>query len=214
MHPMPEIESTDGITCQIALRRRLIVVAGFASFIKAAPAQITSNTFRGRPVAVTEQRHDFRLQGPDGRWYGMADFKGRVVLLFFGYTQCPDACPTELARMARLMEMLGPDGERVRVIFVTVDPERDTPDIMRAYPAMFSPEFLGLRGSMENTLAAATALKVYFEKMPGRTPTTYTVDHSTFVYGFDSQGILRVRLTPSMSADDVYADVRTLLNMQ
>ena len=211
MHLTPNINATDAIANRVALRRRLVVAAALASLLTIAAAEVSVAPFRGRAELVAE-RYDFRLQDPSGRWYTMADFRGRVVLFFFGYTQCPDACPTELARMARLMERLGPDAARVKVLFATLDPERDTPDVMQAYPAMFNANFLGLRGSPENTLDLATALKVYFEKIPGRTPTSYTIDHSTFVYGFDSQGFLRVRLTPSMSADDVYADVRGLLN--
>ena len=142
----------------------------------------------------------------------MADFRGLAVLIFFGYTQCPDVCPTELARLARLMQAVGTDASKIQVLFVTLDPERDTAEMLSAYTGQFHPAFLGLRTDVAGTQAIASKFRVYYEKAPGRTPESYTVDHSTFIYGIDPRGALRVRLTPMMSDADLLTDVRTLLS--
>jgi protein SCO1/2 len=177
-------------------------------------AQGSVPLFKGRTQADSSVQRDFRLQDTNGRWRTLADFRGKVVLAFFGYTQCPDVCPTELARLAQLIAALGSDAARVQVVFVTLDPERDTAAVLRAYTSQFDPAIVPLRTDQQGTDAVARTFSVYYEKVPGRTPSTYTVDHSTLVYGFDTQGRLRVRLTPNQSPDDVLADVRTLLSIR
>jgi protein SCO1/2 len=177
-------------------------------------AQGSVPLFKGRTQADSSVQRDFRLQDTKGRWRTLADFRGKVVLAFFGYTQCPDVCPTELARLAQLIAALGSDAARVQVVFVTLDPERDTAAVLRAYTSQFDPAIVPLRTDQQGTDAVARTFSVYYEKVPGRTPSTYTVDHSTLVYGFDTQGRLRVRLTPNQSPDDVLADVRTLLSIR
>jgi protein SCO1/2 len=116
--------------------------------------------------------------------------------------------------LAQLIAALGSDAARVQVVFVTLDPERDTAAVLRAYTSQFDPAIVPLRTDQQGTDAVARTFSVYYEKVPGRTPSTYTVDHSTLVYGFDTQGRLRVRLTPNQSPDDVLADVRTLLSIR
>ena len=194
-------------------RRTILFSALAATMLPATSIWGADAVFHGRTEPQPELPRDFRLQDGHNQWHTMADFRGSVVLVFFGYTQCPDVCPTELTRLARLKQALGKDADRVQVVFITIDPERDTTEIMRDYPALFHPAFVGLRGTPQGTLDATRTFKVYAEKMPGPTPSSYTVDHSTFVYGFDSHGRLRVRLTPGLTADEMLADVRTLLSI-
>jgi protein SCO1/2 len=133
------------------------------------------------------------------------------VVLFFGFTHCPDVCPTTLADMAQVMRQLGADAERVQVVFVTVDPERDTQEALAKYVPAFDPRFLGLRGSLEATRAVAKEFKVYFEKRPGETPGAYSVDHSAQSYVLDPQGRLRLFVRHERIAEDLAPDLRALL---
>lgn len=132
-----------------------------------------------------------------------------MVLLFFGFVHCPDICPTALARALEAKKKLGADGERVQVIFVTVDPERDTAALLREYTAAFDPGFLGLRGSDEATRRTAKEFKVFYEKVPAGS--TYTVNHSTMTYVLDTAGRLRLGLGHSLGAEQVAADLRLLM---
>ena len=195
-----------------ATRRSIVFSALAATLLTATATWGADAVFYGRAEPQPELPRNFRLQDAKGQWRTLADFRGKVVLVFFGYTQCPDVCPTEFTRLARLQQALGRDGDQVQVVFITIDPERDTAEVMRHYPAVFHPAFAGLRGTPEDTLDAIRTFKVYVEKMPGPTPTSYHVDHSTFVYGFDRHGKLRVRLTPTLTADQLLTDVRTLLS--
>ncbi|MCX8146459.1 MAG: SCO family protein [Azovibrio sp.] len=154
---------------------------------------------------------DFRLQDPDGKERSLADWRGKVVLLFFGYTQCPDVCPTALSRAARVMELLGADADRVQVLFVTVDPARDTAELLKEYPTAFHPSFLGLRTSVEKTAEVAKQFRVFYRINPGSTPSTYTIDHSVTTYAYDPQGKLRLAIGHDATAEAVAEDIRTLL---
>ena len=166
-------------------------------------------SFNGVDVTGADWGRGFSLQDPDGRTRTLVDFRGKYVLLFFGYTQCPDVCPTALARAKEVKGLLGADGERVQVIFVTVDPERDTPELMREYTAAFDPSFLGLRADAEGTKRVASEFKVYYEKAPAGA--SYTVNHSALTYVFDAQGHLRLALQHSQTAEQYAADLRTLM---
>ena len=146
-----------------------------------------------------------------GKARTLADFRGKAVVLFFGFTHCPDVCPTTLADMAQVKRKLGPLGERVQVLFVTVDPERDTQDKLAKYVPAFDPSFLGLRGDPEATRAVAKEFKVYFEKRPGATPGEYSVDHSAQSYVIDPQGRLRLFVRHERIGEDLAPDLRTLL---
>ena len=149
-------------------------------------------SFRNTDVTGAAFGQDFALVDHTGRPRRLADFAGKVVVVFFGFTQCPDVCPTTLAEMAEVRRALGADGERVQVIFVTLDPERDTPALLAQYVPAFDASFLGLRGSPEETAATARAFKVFFQKVPGRTPGSYTIDHTAGSYVFDTRGRLRL----------------------
>ena len=168
--------------------------------------------FRGVDISEVEYARDIPLPDHNGQQRSLKDFRGKVVVVFFGYTQCPDVCPTTMQEMAEVKKMLGPDGDRLQSIFVTVDPERDTPDMLKAYMGNFDPSFLALRGTPEQTAAVAKDFKIYFKKVDGKTPTSYTMDHSAGSYIYDTQGRLRVYYRYGSGVEALAADVRSLLD--
>ncbi|MEK7738261.1 MAG: SCO family protein [Pseudomonadota bacterium] len=146
-----------------------------------------------------------------GQLRRLADFKGKVVVIFFGYIQCPDVCPTTLTGMAEVMKLLGSDATRVQLLFVTVDPERDTQQLLAAYVPQFDPSFLGLRADPATTAATALEFKVFYQKQAGSTPKTYTVDHSANSYIYDPQGRLRLYVKHAEAPANIAADIKHLL---
>jgi protein SCO1/2 len=167
--------------------------------------------FEGSDVTGIGYARDFRLVDHTGKTRTLADFRGKVVALFFGYTQCPDVCPTTLSELAAAMQKLGADADRVQVLFVTVDPERDTPDLLARYVPAFNPSFLGLYGDAAATEATAKEFKILYQKQPGATPGAYTVDHSAGTFIYDSQGRLRVYESYGRGPDVLAHDIRLLL---
>jgi protein SCO1/2 len=167
--------------------------------------------FEASDVTGSAFGRDFALQDPDGQPRTLADFRGKAVVLFFGYTQCPDVCPTTLATLAETMKRLGPDADRVQVLFVTVDPERDNATLLKQYVPAFDRRFLGLRGDADATARTAKEFKVIYEKVPGATPATYTMDHSAGSYVFDPQGRLRLYVANGQGPDVFAHDLRVLL---
>ena len=168
--------------------------------------------FRGVDISEVDYARDIQLPDHNGQQRSLKDFKGKVVVVFFGYTQCPDVCPTSMQEMAEVKRMLGKGGDRLQSIFVTVDPERDTAEMLKAYMGNFDPSFLALRGTPEQTAAVAKDFKIYYKKVDGKTPTSYTMDHSAGSYIYDTQGRLRVYYRYGSGAEALAADVRTLLN--
>lgn len=167
--------------------------------------------FRGSDVTGIGYGRDFQLNDPSGKLRTLADFRGKVVVLFFGYTQCPDVCPTTLSELAAAMHKLGPDAARVQVLFVTVDPERDSPELLARYVPAFYPSFLGLYGDAAATAATAKEFKIIYQKQPGTTPGSYSVDHSAGTYLFDPQGRLRVYESYGQGPDVFAHDIGELL---
>jgi len=167
--------------------------------------------FRGSDITGIGYGRDFRLIDHTGRPRTLADFRGKVVVLFFGYTQCPDVCPTTLSQLAATMQKLGPDAARVQVLFVTVDPERDTADLLARYVPAFNASFLGLYGDATATAETAKEFKILYQKQPGPNPGGYTVDHSAGTYLFDPQGRLRVFESYGQGPDVFAHDIRALL---
>ena len=165
--------------------------------------------FNGVDITGANYAQDFRLTDADGRERTLADFKGKAVMMFFGFTQCPDVCPTALVRAAEIRKLLGADGERLQVIFVTVDPERDSPAVLKAYTQAFDPSFIGLYGDMQRTSQTAKDFKVFYRKVP--TGSSYTMDHSAFSYVFDPKGKIRIVLRHEQSAQECADDLRRLL---
>ena len=167
--------------------------------------------FVSTDLSMVDWGKDFKLTDHTGQPRTLADFKGKAVVLFFGYTQCPDVCPTTLSTMREAMALLGDDAKRVQVLFATVDPARDTPALLAQYVPSFHPTFLGLYGNDETIAATAKDFKVFFVKQPGKTPDSYSVDHSTGSYAFDPQGKLRLLLRHGEAPANVAADLRLLL---
>ena len=155
---------------------------------------------------------DFSLLDPDGNTKTLADFKGKVVVMFFGYTQCPDICPTTLTEMQQVMTLLGPQSDKVQVLFVTVDPERDTAAILKQYVPSFDPRFLGLRPADEAALEkVAKDFKIYYKKVPGKSPGSYTMDHTAGSYAFDPQGRLRLYIKHAQGPETLTHDLKELM---
>lgn len=167
--------------------------------------------FRGVDITGADYARDLPLTDQFGQQRHLQDFAGKVVVVFFGYTHCPDVCPTTLSELAQVKSELGADGDRLQAIFVTVDPERDTPEILKAYMENFDPSFLALRGTPEELAAVAKDFKVYYKKVPGPTPTSYTMDHSAGTYVFDTTGHIRLFERYGAGAQPMIEDVRALL---
>ena len=167
--------------------------------------------FNGVDITGAEYARSLSLPDQNGQPRTLADFKGKVIVVFFGYTQCPDVCPTTMVELAQVKKALGKDGERVQGMFVSIDPERDTPEILKAYMASFDPSFVALRGSVEQAQAAAKEFKVFFAKVPGKTEGSYTMDHTAGSYVFDPSGKVRLFVRYGAGADALATDIRALL---
>ena len=167
--------------------------------------------FNGIDITGAEYARQLALSDAEGRPRTLADFKGKVVVVFFGYTQCPDVCPTTMAELAEVKRALGPDGARVQGLFVTVDPERDTAELLKAYIANFGPDIVGLRGTPEQTKDVAREFKVFFGKVPGKTDTSYTVDHTAGSYVLDAKGRVRLFTRYGTGAKALADDLKQLL---
>ncbi len=167
--------------------------------------------FKGIDITGADYARELSLPDASGAPRTLADFKGKVTVVFFGYTQCPDVCPTTLAELAQVKQMLGADGARVQGIFVSIDPERDTPEVLKAYVGSFGPDFVALRGTPEETKAAAKQFKVFFAKVPGKTEGSYTMDHTAGSYVFDTQGRVRLFTRYGTGAEALASDLKLLL---
>lgn len=168
--------------------------------------------FQNTDVTGLDYARDFALTDHTGKPRTLADFKGKVVVLFFGYTQCPDVCPTTMAEMANVMQQLGPQAGQVQVLFVTLDPERDTPALLAQYVPAFDKRFLGLYGDAAATARVAKEFKVFYSKVAGSTPDSYTIDHTAGTYVFDRSGKLRLFIRHGQPADTIVHDIRQLLS--
>jgi protein SCO1 len=172
--------------------------------------QSNTPSFRSTDITGADFGKTFQLTDHDGRARTLADFRGKVVVVFFGFTHCPDVCPTTLAELARAVKQLGPDGERVQVLMVTVDPERDTPTVLKQYVTALDPRFVGLTGDPEAIARTAREFKVFYLKNPTG-PEAYSVDHSSGSYVFDPQGRLRLLVSYGQGADVIAHDIAQLL---
>jgi protein SCO1/2 len=168
--------------------------------------------FQGVDVTGSDIGRDFRLTDHTGKERTLADFRGKVVLVIFGFTQCPDVCPTTLANVASAVRQMGEDANQVQVLFVTVDPKRDTLELLRQYVSAFHPQFLGMGGDPAQVLKTAKDFKIYVVERPGKTPDTYTVDHSTQMYAFDREGRVRLVIPHTTAPAAIASDLKILLN--
>jgi protein SCO1/2 len=166
-------------------------------------------SFKGLDLTGAKFGRSFSTTDIDGKVRTLSEFKGKVVMLFFGFTQCPDVCPTALGRAVEVSRLLGDDATKLQVIFVTIDPERDTSNLLRSYVGSFDPRFLALRGNAEATAAIATEFKVFYQRVS--TGSSYTMDHTTLTYLFDTQGLLRLAMKHEQTAVEFTADIKTLL---
>jgi len=167
--------------------------------------------FRATDITGAEFGQDFALADHTGKPRALADFRGRVVVMFFGFTHCPDVCPATLAELAAAVKKLGTDGDKVQVLLVTVDPERDTPQVLSRYVSAFNPRFLALRGTAEETARVAKEFKIIYQKVAGARPDSYTMDHSAGTYIFDTQGRLRLYVSYGQGPEVFAHDIALLL---
>jgi len=168
--------------------------------------------FQNTDLTGLDYARDFALTDHNGKPRTIADFKGKVVVMFFGYTQCPDVCPTTMVEMANVVKELGPSGKDVQVLFVTIDPERDKPELLAQYVPAFNPSFLGLYGDAAATARTAKEFKVFYAKVPGTTPENYSMDHTAGSYVFDRNGKIRLFLRHGKGAASIVPDLRQLLS--
>lgn len=167
--------------------------------------------FKSIDITGADYARDFRLADHNGQVRSMADFKGKAVVVFFGFTQCPDVCPTAMGELAQVKSALGADGERLQGIFISLDPERDTPEVLKAYMANFDPGFLALRPTLEQLPEVSKQFKIFYKKNEGKTPGSYTLDHSAGSYVFDPQGRVRLYTRQGTGAAALAEDVKLLL---
>ena len=167
--------------------------------------------FKSIDLTGADYAQGFSLTDHNGQLRTLKDFAGKVVVVFFGFTQCPDVCPTSMAELAQVKQQLGPDGDKLQGIFITVDPERDTADMLKAYMGNFDPTFLALRPTLEQLPQVARDFKIYYKKVDGKTPGSYTMDHSAGSYVFDEKGRIRLYNRYGSGADALASDIRLLI---
>lgn len=167
--------------------------------------------FKSIDLTGADYAQGFSLLDHNGRLRTLKDFSGKIVVVFFGFTQCPDVCPTSMAELAQVKQLLGPDGDKLQGIFITVDPERDTPELLKAYMVNFDPTFLALRPTLAQLPQVAKDFKVYYKKVDGQSPGSYTMDHSAGSYVFDGTGRIRLYNRYGAGAEALASDIRLLL---
>lgn len=182
--------------------------AGGSQEMTLSPA---NSAFINTDVTGLGYARDFALTDHTGKPRTLADYKGKAVVVFFGYTQCPDVCPTTMVEMANVMKELGPQASKVQVLFVTVDPERDTQELLSKYVPAFDPSFVGLYGDQAATDKVAKEFRVFYQKVPGKTPGSYTMDHTAGSYVFDPEGHIRLFVRHGQGPDPIAHDLKLLL---
>jgi len=183
----------------------------FAGLLSACSRTDPLGDVGGISLAQAEMGREFTLTDAEGKTRSLEDFKGKVLVIFFGFVQCPDVCPTSLLRASQVQELLGDDAERVQVAFITVDPERDTPEILKAYTSAFDPGFIALTGTPEQIARTAKEYKVFYQKVP--TGSSYTIDHTALSYVHDTEGKLQLALRHEQTPQEVAADLRKVLSL-
>jgi protein SCO1/2 len=189
------------------------VLAGSAGLLTACSDD--KPKFTAIDLTGADYAKDFQLTDHNGQPRSLKDFQGKIVVMFFGYTQCPDVCPTSMTELVEVKKLLGADGDKLQGLFVSVDPARDTPEMLKAYMANFDPSFIALYADTPEKLAAvAKDYKVYYKKVEGKTPTSYTMDHSAGSYIYDTQGRLRLYTRYGSGAPAMAADIKLLLQQK
>lgn len=191
-------------------RQALLKISAVCAALALSGCTPSTPTFQNTDISGADFGKNFTLTDHTGKTRSLSDYQGKVVLIFFGFTQCPDVCPTTLAELSEVMKKLGSGADRVQVLFITVDPERDTQTLLGQYVPAFDPRFVGLTGSVEQIAAVAKDFKAFYQKVP--TPNgSYTVDHFSGMYAFDATGRIRLFIRYRAPMDSVVADVKTLL---
>jgi protein SCO1/2 len=195
------------------ITRRLVLslAAAGALALSACERMAPPHHFNAFDLTGAKYAQGFSLADFDGKPRTLADFKGKVTIVFFGYTQCPDACPTTMAELSGILKTLGPDASRVQVVFITVDPSRDSAALLKAYVTNFRPDFIALRPTEAQTQPLIKDFKLVVEKVPGKTADTYTIDHTAGSYIYDAQGHIRLFASQSLDPALLTDDIRTLL---
>jgi protein SCO1/2 len=192
------------------LQRRGVMALGAAALLLAA-CKPNKPSFSSVDVTGADYAKGFELSDHNGQLRRLTDFAGKVVVMFFGYTQCPDVCPATMIELAQVKKLLGTDGERLQALFVTLDPERDTPELLKAYMVNFDPMFLALRPTLEQLPLLAKDFKIYYKKVAGKSLDSYIMDHSAGSYIFDTKGQLRLFTRYGSGASVLTADIAQLL---
>ena len=194
-----------------ASRRLALRLATAAAFTVAlAACGDNAPQFKGSYISGTQLGRGLELSDYNGKTRTLQDFAGKAVVVFFGFTQCPDVCPTSLAELTEVMKKLGPDADRVQVLLITVDPERDTPEVLKQYVTAFDPRFLGLTGTPDQVKKAAASFKAYYAKAPTKDG-NYTMDHTAAFYLLDGKGESRVLANNNIGVDALVHDIQALL---
>jgi len=195
--------------------RNLFLITLMLFFSACSPSQggVTKaeGDFIGTDITGADFLKPLTLTDHTGKSRTMGDFKGKVVVLFFGYTHCPDVCPTTMADLKKTMKVLGDKSNEVQVLFVTVDPQRDTQEVLAKYVPHFDKRFIGLRGSLQETAETLGNFKIFYSKIEGKSQNDYTIDHSAGMYVFDKEGKIRLYLAYAMKPEDIASDVKKLL---
>ena len=204
--------SNDAMNHLVSVRRQTLRALA-ATLVAGLLAACSPEALKFKSIDITGADYvkGFALPDHNGVQRSLADFKGKAVVVFFGFTQCPDVCPTALADLAEVKRLLGPQGDKLQGIFVSVDPERDTPEVLKAYMTNFDPSFLALRPSMDQLPEVAKGFKVFYKKVEGPTLTSYTIEHSAGSYVFDPQGRVRLYTRQAVGAQGLAEDIALLL---
>jgi protein SCO1 len=190
--------------------RRFLLLVACATALTSCGAEKKA-AFKGIDITGAEYAQRLDLPDIDGKPRTLTDFKGKATIVFFGYVQCPDVCPGTLAEVAQARQMLGADAAKVQTVFVTVDPERDTAEVLKGYVGSFSSDAVALRGTLEQTQAAAKGFKVFFAKVPGKSPDSYTMDHTAGAFVFDPMGKVRLFVRYGTGPEALASDLKLLL---
>ena len=191
--------------------RRVGALTLVASLLGLSACSEPKPSFKGVDITGADYAKELNLPDQNGQVRKIKDFSGKLVVVFFGYTQCPDVCPTTMQELAEVKRLLGPDGENLQAVFVTVDPERDTTELLKAYVENFDASFVALRPTQEQLPVIAKEFKIYFKRVEGKTPTSYTMDHSAGSYTFDAQGKVRLFNRYGTGAQALADDFKLLL---
>ena len=194
----------------IGLVASCVVIASGTALLGACSKE-EAPQFKSIDLTGADYARDFALADQNGQVRSLNDFAGRVVVVFFGFTQCPDVCPTTMAELAQIKQSLGADGDKLQAIFITVDPERDTPELLKAYMGNFDPSFLALRPSMAQLPEVAKTFKIYYKKVQGSTAGSYSMDHSAGSYVYDPKGQIRLYSRYGTGPEGLTSDIRLLL---